>query len=234
VIALVGYTNAGKSTLFNRLTRAKVLAEDMLFATLDPTMREISLPGVEKAILSDTVGFVSDLPTQLVAAFRATLEEVISADIVVHVRDISHSESDAQRDDVLAILRDLGVGSEADAEHRPEMIELWNKVDLLGEEQKEDLAGLATRSSNVLMISAETGEGVEAFRQLLSDQIAKGNEVRNIRLKADDGAALAWLHGRGKVSRQAEQGSHLLVEVSLSRQLWGQFEKQFQASEVAT
>lgn len=234
VIALVGYTNAGKSTLFNRLTRAKVLAEDMLFATLDPTMREISLPGVEKAILSDTVGFVSDLPTQLVAAFRATLEEVISADIVVHVRDISHSESDPQRDDVLAILRDLGVGSEADAEHRPEMIELWNKVDLLGEEQKEDLAGLATRSSNVLMISAETGEGVEAFRQLLSDQIAKGNEVRNIRLKADDGAALAWLHGRGKVSRQAEQGSDLLVEVSLSRQLWGQFEKQFQASEVAT
>lgn len=234
VIALVGYTNAGKSTLFNRLTRAKVLAEDMLFATLDPTMREISLPGVEKAILSDTVGFVSDLPTQLVAAFRATLEEVISADIVVHVRDISHTETDAQRDDVLAILRDLGVGSEADAEHRPEMIELWNKVDLLGEEQKEDLVGLAARSSSSLLISAETGEGVEAFRQLLSDQIAKGNEVRHISLKADDGAALAWLHGRGKVSSQIEQNGDLLVKVSLSRQLWGQFEKQFSASEIVT
>jgi GTPase len=234
VIALVGYTNAGKSTLFNRLTRAKVLAEDMLFATLDPTMREISLPGVEKAILSDTVGFVSDLPTQLVAAFRATLEEVISADIVVHVRDISHSESDAQRDDVLAILRDLGVGNEPDAEHRPEMIELWNKVDLLDEGQRDDLSALASRNSNVLMISAETGEGIEVFRQMLSDQIAKGNEVRHITLKADDGAALAWLHGRGKVSAQTEQDGELRVEVSLSRQLWGQFDKQFQTVEDAS
>ncbi len=231
VIALVGYTNAGKSTLFNRLTRAKVLAEDMLFATLDPTMREISLPGVEKAILSDTVGFVSDLPTQLVAAFRATLEEVISADIVVHVRDISHGESDAQRDDVLAILRDLGVGSDSDSEHRREIIELWNKVDLLDAEQRDDLSELSARNSNVLMISAETGEGVEAFRQLLSDQIIKGNEVRHIRLKPDDGAALAWLHGKGKVSAQTEQGGDLHVVVSLSRQLWGQFDKQFQSIE---
>lgn len=231
VIALVGYTNAGKSTLFNRLTRAKVLAEDMLFATLDPTMREISLPGVEKAILSDTVGFVSDLPTQLVAAFRATLEEVISADIVVHVRDISHGESDAQRDDVLAILRDLGVGSDSDSEHRREIIELWNKVDLLDTEQRDDLSELSARNSNVLMISAETGEGVEAFRQLLSDQIIKGNEVRHIRLKPDDGAALAWLHGKGKVSAQTEQGGDLHVVVSLSRQLWGQFDKQFQSIE---
>lgn len=231
VIALVGYTNAGKSTLFNRLTRAKVLAEDMLFATLDPTMREISLPGVEKAILSDTVGFVSDLPTQLVAAFRATLEEVISADIVVHVRDISHGESDAQRDDVLAILRDLGVGSDSDAEHRREIIELWNKIDLLDAEQRDDLSELSARNSNVLMISAETGEGVEAFRQLLSNQIVKGNEVRHIRLKPDDGAALAWLHGKGKVSAQTEQGGDLHVVVSLSRQLWGQFDKQFQTIE---
>lgn len=231
VIALVGYTNAGKSTLFNRLTRAKVLAEDMLFATLDPTMREISLPGVEKAILSDTVGFVSDLPTQLVAAFRATLEEVISADIVVHVRDISHGESDAQRDDVLAILRDLGVASDTDAEHRREIIELWNKVDLLDAEQRDDLSELSSRNSNVLLISAETGEGVEAFRQLLSDQIIKGNEVRHIRLKPDDGAALAWLHGKGKVSAQTEQGGDLHVIVSLSRQLWGQFDKQFQTIE---
>lgn len=232
VIALVGYTNAGKSTLFNRLTRAKVLAEDMLFATLDPTMREISLPGVEKAILSDTVGFVSDLPTQLVAAFRATLEEVISADIVVHVRDISHGESDAQRDDVLAILRDLGIGGGAEAGAQPEMIELWNKVDLLGQDRRDELSGLAERNPDILMISAETGEGIDSFKHLLSERIAKGNEARTIRLKANDGAALAWLHGRGKVSSQKEEGDLLVVEASLSRQLWGQFEKQFEAVEL--
>ena len=229
VIALVGYTNAGKSTLFNRLTRATVLAEDMLFATLDPTMRQLSLPGVEKAILSDTVGFVSDLPTQLVAAFRATLEEVISADIIVHVRDISHSESDAQRDDVLSILSDLGIGSGSETEHTPEMIELWNKADLLGEERREELAGIATRNDNVLLVSAETGEGVDAFQHLLADRIAKGNETRSLTLSANDGAAMAWLYGRGKVGNRKQKGDHLLVDVSLSRQLWGQFEKQFPA-----
>lgn len=229
VIALVGYTNAGKSTLFNLLTKATVLAEDMLFATLDPTMRQLSLPGVEKAILSDTVGFVSDLPTQLVAAFRATLEEVISADIIVHVRDISHSESDAQRDDVLSILSDLGIGSGSETEHTPEMIELWNKADLLGEERREELAGIATRNDNVLLVSAETGEGVDAFQHLLADRIAKGNETRSLTLSANDGAAMAWLYGRGKVANRKQKGDHLLVDVSLSRQLWGQFEKQFPA-----
>ena len=227
VIALVGYTNAGKSTLFNSLTRATVLAEDMLFATLDPTMREISLPGVEKAILSDTVGFVSDLPTQLVAAFRATLEEVISADIIVHVRDISHSETDAQRDDVLQILRDLGVLDDDDAANQPRMLEVWNKIDLLDAEKREDLSALVQRNDDVLMISVQTGEGVDAFKAHLSALIAKGNLVRSVRLKASDGAALAWLHARGTINSQIVDEDLVTVEASLSRQLWGQFDKQF-------
>jgi len=227
VIALVGYTNAGKSTLFNSLTRATVLAEDMLFATLDPTMREISLPGVEKAILSDTVGFVSDLPTQLVAAFRATLEEVISADIIVHVRDISHSETDAQRDDVLQILRDLGVLDDEDAANQPRMLEVWNKIDLLDAEKREDMSALVQRNDDVLMISAQTGEGVDAFKTHLSALIAKGNLVRSVRLKASDGAALAWLHARGTINSQIVDEDLVTVEASLSRQLWGQFDKQF-------
>jgi GTP-binding protein HflX len=227
VIALVGYTNAGKSTLFNSLTRATVLAEDMLFATLDPTMREISLPGVEKAILSDTVGFVSDLPTQLVAAFRATLEEVISADIIVHVRDISHSETDAQRDDVLQILRDLGVLDDEDAANQPRMLEVWNKIDLLDAEKREDMSALVQRNDDLLMISAQTGEGVDAFKAHLSALIAKGNLVRVVRLKASDGAALAWLHARGTINSQIVDEDLVTVEASLSRQLWGQFDKQF-------
>jgi GTP-binding protein HflX len=227
VIALVGYTNAGKSTLFNKLTRATVLAEDMLFATLDPTMRQIALPGVEKAILSDTVGFVSDLPTQLIAAFRATLEEVISADIVVHVRDISHPETDSQRDDVLQILRDLGVIDDADAGKQPRMVELWNKMDLLEGDRLDELTGISRRDDTVLMISAETGEGVDAFKAHLSALIAKGNDVRTVKLRADDGAPLAWLHGRGTVTHQIVDGETVSVDVSLSRQLWGQFEKQF-------
>ena len=227
VIALVGYTNAGKSTLFNRLTRATVLAEDMLFATLDPTMREISLPGVEKAILSDTVGFVSDLPTQLVAAFRATLEEVISADIIVHVRDISHSESDAQRDDVLQILRDLGVLDDEDAANQPRMLEVWNKIDLLDAEKSEDMSALVQHNDDLLMISAQTGEGVDAFKIHLSALIAKGNLVRSVRLKASNGAALAWLHARGTINSQIVDEDLVTVEASLSRQLWGQFDKQF-------
>ncbi len=227
VIALVGYTNAGKSTLFNSLTRATVLAEDMLFATLDPTMREISLPGVEKAILSDTVGFVSDLPTQLVAAFRATLEEVISADIIVHVRDISHSETDAQRDDVLQILRDLGVLDDEDAANQPRMLEVWNKIDLLDAEKREDLSALVQRNDDLLMMSAQTGEGVDAFKAHLSALIAKGNLVRSVRLKASDGAALAWIHARGTINSQIVDEDLVTVEASLSRQLWGQFDKQF-------
>jgi GTP-binding protein HflX len=228
VIALVGYTNAGKSTLFNRLTRATVLAEDMLFATLDPTMRQITLPGVEKAILSDTVGFVSDLPTQLIAAFRATLEEVISADIIVHVRDISHSETDAQREDVLDILRDLGVLDDEQTGNQPRMVEIWNKLDLLDDDRRAELSGMAARDDNLLMISAVTGEGIDALKAHLTALIAKGSDLRTVKLRTDNGAALAWLHGRGVVSGQHVVGDIVSVDVSLSRQLWGQFEKKFE------
>jgi GTP-binding protein HflX len=191
-------------------------------------MRQIALPGVEKAILSDTVGFVSDLPTQLIAAFRATLEEVISADIIVHVRDISHSESDAQREDVLQILRDLGVLDDAQGENQPRIVEIWNKLDLLDDDRRAELSGMAARDEDILMISAETGEGIDAFKALLTARIAQGNDLRTVTLRTDNGAALAWLHGRGVVSSQHVDGDIVSVDVSLSRQLWGQFEKQFE------
>ncbi len=222
VVALVGYTNAGKSTLFNLLTSAQVVAQDMLFATLDPTMRRFALPGYDKAIVSDTVGFVSDLPTQLVAAFRATLEEVTAADCIVHVRDIAHPASENQRDDVLTILRDLGV--EAEDEDAVPMIEAWNKIDLLDDEQLSDMTQLAEAHPDCCPISAVTGEGVERLIAMIAESLSVRHIARNIILPVQDGRALAWLHQHGQVLEQREDGDTMRLRVQMAGRDWGRFE----------
>jgi GTPase len=220
VVALVGYTNAGKSTLFNRLTRAEVLAEDLLFATLDPTMREIALPGLDKAILSDTVGFISDLPTQLVAAFRATLEEVVSADLIVHVRDISHPDSEAQKSDVEHVLKEIGASSDEGAE----MIEAWNKIDTVPADEAERLRAEAARREDVVVISALDGAGVDGLLDCVASQLRKGAPVREVTLSASDGEGMAWLHANGEVLDQRQDGLETHVQVRLSDTDWSRFQ----------
>ncbi|MGH6780158.1 MAG: GTPase HflX [Bradyrhizobium sp.] len=197
VVALVGYTNAGKSTLFNRLTRSEVQAADMLFATLDPTLRAIHLPHGAKAMLSDTVGFISNLPTQLVAAFRATLEEVLEADVILHVRDISHEDAEAQSRDVDAVLRQLGIDPDAGR-----ILEVWNKIDRFREEEREKLANIAARRAperRGLLVSAETGEGIETLREAIEDELAAARVTLDLSIDASDGAGIAWLHRNSEV-----------------------------------
>jgi GTP-binding protein HflX len=222
VIALVGYTNAGKSTLFNRMTGADVMAENLLFATLDPTMRQISLPGIDKAILSDTVGFVSDLPTQLVAAFRATLEEVRAADLIVHVRDIAHPDSEAQAVDVETVLAELGIGDE-DGLAIP-MIEAWNKIDMLDPERAARVPADAARRGNVVALSALTGEGVDALRRMLSERLSADSRLHTIAIDAGDGGAIAWLHAHGEVVAQASEDDRMVLDVRLSALEWARFQ----------
>ena len=194
VVALVGYTNAGKSTLFNRMTGAEVRAEDLLFATLDPTMRAIKLPGHDKVVLSDTVGFISDLPTQLVAAFRATLEEVLEADLIVHVRDISHPDSDAQAADVIDVLTSLGL---APGQRETPMITVFNKIDALDEEQRE-LVRLAA-GADAIPVSALTGEGLERLQAAMDLTLRADARVHRITLNLSEGRRIAWLHSHGDV-----------------------------------
>lgn len=210
IVALVGYTNAGKSTLFNRLTGAEVMAKDMLFATLDPTMRAVKLSSGPEVILSDTVGFISDLPTELVAAFRATLEEVLAADIIVHVRDISHSESEEQAKDVRDILASLGITDETP------QIELWNKIDNVDPDEAEALQLRASRQDDTFVASAITGQGLDAFLEDVATKLADGIREERLLLSYEDGRKRAWLFEKGLVSeeKQTEDGYDLLVRWS--------------------
>lgn len=208
IVALVGYTNAGKSTLFNKVTGANVMAKDMLFATLDPTMRALELPDGFNVILSDTVGFISDLPTELVAAFRATLEEVLAADVILHVRDISHSETEEQAKDVLQILEKLGVSEDVP------MVEIWNKVDLLDPETHDQMAAIAARRQDVLTLSALSGEGVDDLLAEIRGFVSPPRHEMQIFLPWSNGKCRAWLHSEGVITHEepGEDGSVFTVE----------------------
>jgi GTP-binding protein HflX len=227
VIALVGYTNAGKSTLFNRLTGAEVMAEDLLFATLDPTMRAIGLPGVEKAILSDTVGFISDLPTQLVAAFRATLEEVTGADVICHVRDMANPGHAAQKKQVMQVLAELGVVDPQTGTSSIPILEIWNKCDLLDAESLTELRE-AGEGQRAVILSAVTGEGVNLLEAELARLMTGGAREVAFLIPMSDGRRIAWLHAHGEVLRdedagEGESGPMKRMTVRLNPKELGQF-----------
>jgi GTP-binding protein HflX len=241
VVALVGYTNAGKSTLFNRLTGSEVLAKNMLFATLDPTMRQMALPSGKNIILSDTVGFISDLPTHLVEAFRATLEEVENADVILHVRDISHPDTRAQKEDVDGVLESLGI-QRGDTR----LIEVLNKIDLLPEDERastlqqsrrmgrESIAawgfqGLeANVKSGSAAISAMTGEGLPELLHLLDERLKLGHETHKLRLGYEEGAKLAWLYEHGHILSRNDGTKYMTLEVEFSPANWGRYRAQYE------
>ncbi len=218
IVALVGYTNAGKSTLFNRMTRAAVTSADMLFATLDPTLRAIDLPHGARIIMSDTVGFISDLPTMLVAAFRATLEEVIEADLILHVRDVSHGDTAAQSADVIDVLRNLGITPDD-----PRLIEVWNKIDRLDPDERERLDNFSNRrsgSKRPALVSALTGEGVDGLLSAIETELARSRLTLDVALDPADGAGMSWLHRHAEVLARdagADGRMHMTVRVAPDR-----------------
>jgi GTP-binding protein HflX len=221
IVALVGYTNAGKSTLFNRLTGAKVFAKDMLFATLDPTMREVELPSGQKVILSDTVGFISELPTQLVAAFRATLEEVLDANLILHVRDISHPETQAQADDVTDILEELDITDEA----KDCMIEVWNKTDLLSAEALQNSLNTSERRDKVQAVSALTGQGLDQLLANIDESLQEVTVNDVVKLAFSEGARRAWLFKQGVVTDEVTTENIIELSVSWTAKQAAQFQK---------
>lgn len=212
VVALVGYTNAGKSTLFNKLSGASVGAEDMLFATLDPTMRGIRLPNGREAILSDTVGFISALPHSLVEAFRATLEEVQAADLILHVRDVAHPETEAQKEDVDATLRDLGIDPDADR-----IIEVANKLDLLDPDGRTEYRNRALRSDRMVAVSARTGEGLDELLEAVARQLSAAETVVELDVDLSDGEALSMVHDRTRVLEREDRDGHAHMRVATDR-----------------
>jgi GTPase len=218
IVALVGYTNAGKSTLFNAMTRACVVSADMLFSTLDPTLRAVDLPHGARIILSDTVGFISDLPTMLIAAFRATLEEVIEADVILHVRDVSHGDAEAQLADVEKILRELGIEPRSDGSGKPLLIEVWNKIDRLDADARARLENLAERCGAErapVLVSAATGQGLATLAGAIEGRLAAGRVLIELVLDAADGAGLSWLHRHTEVIRKSvdEQSGRIAMTV---------------------
>jgi len=221
LIALVGYTNAGKSTLFNTITQAGVLAKDMLFATLDPTVRQMRLPSGRSCVMSDTVGFISSLPHQLVAAFRATLEEVELADIILHVRDAASDESEAQKLDVEETLREMGL----DPEHDERIIEVLNKVDLMPPDERPFVV---TRNGHErVAVSAVTGEGIDTLLQVIDRRLAAQREIISIELHPAQGDALAWLHRHGNILRREDTDERIRLQVALSPEDVGRWQHRF-------
>jgi GTP-binding protein HflX len=222
VVALVGYTNAGKSTLFNALTKSGVLAKDLLFATLDPTMRALKLPSGRQVVLSDTVGFIADLPTELVAAFRATLEEVLEAEIIVHVRDAAHGESEAQKADVMKVLSELGIEPDGDRL----ILEVLNKIDLLEAPARK---GLLARNAPIgpIAISALSGDGIPDLLKRIDATLAESATTLSLKLDPADGAGLAWAYEHGQVTARRDRANGLMLQVSVDPQDIDRFHKRF-------